>query len=416
MQGRVGGLVARDEHDVAVGIPVGDAAFRLEEGVLRPRRVKMLGDDVLCAGDRACRVAAADVLVRLHVRRFLVKDHRRIRSGLRDVMYRRKDVIGHLDEFFRLLQRFLILRDHQRDRVAQIVRHAADGDQRVLVVLQMADLVFPGDVLGGQHRHHARQLQRRGGVDARYTGAGVLAAHGGAVAHSLHIEVVGIFAVAEHLFLHVHAVDTAAEAPVRRRGQRNFSLAEDLARQPDGVDDLDIAGAAAVVIADGKADLLVRRIRDLIQQALGAQHHARNTEAALHRAGLAEGEGIGRFLKIRQALDRQHVLAVQAFGIGNTGTAGLALDQNGAGAAGALAASVLDGREAQLVAQIAQELLFFGNGDFLSVDIENRHSAGPFLVSCAFNTNYIDIQVLFLDYNALYNKTPLPARQRRYLF
>ena len=416
VQRRVGGLVGRDEHDVAVRVLIGHAALRLEESMLCPRRIEMLRNHVLGALDRPGRIAAADVLVRLYVRRLLLKDQRRVRGGLRDVMYRREDVVGHLDQFLRLFQRLQILRDDQRNRVSQIMRHAADGDQRILVVLQVSDLVLAGDVRGGEHRHHARQLQRKRSVNSRDTGAGVPAAHGGAVAHVFHIEIIGIFAVAEYLFLHVDTLDATAELPVRGGGQGDFPLAEDLSGQTDGVDDLDIARAAAVIVADGKADLLVRGFRDLVQQALGAQHHTGNAEAALHGAGFPEGEGIRRLFKIGQALDRQNMLPVQALGVRNAGAAGLSLDQNGAGAAGALAAPVLDGRQTQLVAQIAQQLLLFCNVDFLSIDIENRHSAGPFLVDCAYNTNQMNFLTKFLDYNALYNKTLLPARQERDLF
>ena len=193
-------------------------------------------------------------------------------------------------------------------------------------------------------------------------------------------------------------------------------LAQDLTCQTNRIDDLDIARTAAVVVADGKANLLVRRLGGLVKQALGAQHHARNAEAALHRAGLAERKRVGGFFKIRQSLNGQNVLALQALRVRNAGAARLALDQHGTRAAGALAAAVLDGRQTQLVAQITQELLLFCNVDFPAVDVKYGHNAGLLPVGCAFDTNYIDIRMLFLGYKALYNKTLPPARRERYLF
>lgn len=50
--------------------------------------------------------------------------------------------VGYFYELLRLFQNFRRFRDHKRDRVAQIMRQPADGDERILVVLQMADLVF----------------------------------------------------------------------------------------------------------------------------------------------------------------------------------------------------------------------------------------------------------------------------------
>ena len=291
------------------------------------------------------------MLIGLHVVFLLVKDQRCVGSGgLLDVMDGRQNLILNLDQLFGLFQHCLILRHYQRHGIAQIMGQAADRDEGVLVVLQMADFVFAGDVFCRQNGDDAGQLFGSRCVDGQHPGAGVFAAHGGAVAHAVYIEIVGELAVAQDFFLYVQPVDAGAQLPVGGRGQRNLALPQDLAGQTDGGDDLHIAGAAAVVIADGKADLLIRGIRALVQQGLAAQNHARDAEAALYGTGFTESKGERCLFKIGQTLHRQHPLAVQTVGVGNTGAAGFAVDQHRAGTAGTLAAAVLGGGDMQFVA------------------------------------------------------------------
>ena len=71
------------------------------------------------------------------------------------------------------------------------------------------------------------------------------------------------------------------------------------------------------------------------------------------------------------------MFSLQLGGGGNAGPGGLAVHQNGAGAAGALAASVLDGRQVQLVPQKADELLVAGGVDLRAVDEKCCHIKHP---------------------------------------
>ena len=233
------------------------------------------------------------------------------------------------------------------------------ADQGGLILLQMAHVDLAGDILLGSHAEHAGQRLGRGGINRQHTGTGILAAHRAAVAHAVHIHVVGVLAVALHLLLHVQTVDAAAQFPVIGAGSGDFPLAEDLRRQQNAVDDLYIAGAAADVVADGKGRLLAGGVGIYIQQALGGDHHAGDAETALNRARLAEGEGKDLLLPVAEALHRDNGLALQLVRLGNAGLGGLAVNENVAGAAGALAASVLHRGEVQLVPQKADQLLIF---------------------------------------------------------
>ena len=59
MQRRMGRLVGRQQHHVAVSVNIGNRALWLQERVLGPRRFKVPGDHVFGCCDRARRVAAA---------------------------------------------------------------------------------------------------------------------------------------------------------------------------------------------------------------------------------------------------------------------------------------------------------------------------------------------------------------------
>ena len=86
--------------------------------------------------------------------------------------------------------------------------------------------------------------------------------------------------------------------------------------------------------------------------------------------------GLGRFgSSVATTLDMmgQDVLAVEPLGIRNAGAAGLPVDEHGACAAGALAAAVFYGGEMQLIAQVAQQLLLFGDGNFGTVYVKCCH-------------------------------------------
>ena len=282
-------------------------------------------------------------------------------------------LVGHFDELFRLFEDLGRFCDHERDRVAEVMRQPAGGDERILVVLEMTDLVFPGNIRRRDDADDAGQrrgLRRVDGEDAR---ARILAAHGGAVAHVGQIPVVGVFAVAEDLFLDIDTVDAGAKLPVVLRRLRNDAFTAAFGRKAHSVDNLDVAGAAAVIVAQRIADLVVRRVGILIEQRLGAHHHARDAEAALDGSGLAVGVGVELLFLVRQTLDGDDVLSRQRIGKRRAGADGLAVNDDRAGAAGALRTTVLHARQVQRIAQIAQKPLVFLDRNFRSVYKKYSH-------------------------------------------
>ena len=216
----------------------------------------MLGNHILRLGDCPIGIAALDVLVCLHVVLVLFKDQRGVlRLGLFDAADSGQHFILHLHQVAGAIGGLHIHSADQGNTVAQIVGDLTHTDQRRLILFNMTHIHLAGNVLLGQHSYHALQRLRLGGIDGQHTGAGVLRADGNTVAHAIHIHIVGILTVAQHLLLYIEAVDTAAHLPVVLGSHRQLALTENFTCQQNGVNDLYIAGAAADIVADSKGCL-----------------------------------------------------------------------------------------------------------------------------------------------------------------
>ena len=353
--GVVDALVGAENLHAAL-VREGHRALRLQKRVLGEGRAEGPRDPVGRGRQRGRGVAPGDVAGLAEVSRAV--HLRRVRGhGLGDGGDGLQHLIVDLDLLLGGLQDLLGLGHHQADGVAHAAGHAAHRDHHVPVLLDMAHLVV-GHVLRRQHAHHARKRQRRGGVDGQHPRPGVLRTHGGQVQHALHVDVVGIFAVAQHLLPHVHPEGPPAHAVVVAlfRVRVDLRLApQDGPGQPDAVDDLAVAGAAAEVAPDGVANLLLGGIGVFVQQRLARHDHARGAEAALHRPADPEGVDKGLLLEGRKALHRLDAPPIHLPGGHHAGLHRRAVHDDGAGAAGALAAAVLHGMQVQVVPKIAQQ-------------------------------------------------------------
>ena len=135
----------------------------------------MLGNDILRLGDRTIGIAALDVLVCLHVVLVLFKHQRGVlRLGLFNAADSGQYFILHLHQVAGAIGGLHIHSADQGNTVAQIVGDLTHTDQRRLILLNMTHIHLAGNVLLGQHSHHALQRLRLGGVDGQHTGTGVL--------------------------------------------------------------------------------------------------------------------------------------------------------------------------------------------------------------------------------------------------
>src|SRR5260221_6933417 len=123
------------------------------------------------------------------------------------------------------------------------------------------------------------------------------------------------------------------------------------------MDDLHVAGAAAVVTAERILHFVALDRSALpLDQCGRREHHARRAEAALRCVQLMERGLHGReALGLAEAFERRDRRAVDRRNRRETRTPRLAVDENGARAAAALLAAGLRARDLELLAQDVQQ-------------------------------------------------------------
>ena len=367
----VGALVGRLYLD-AVLVREGNGALGLQESMLGKGRGKALRHGERALRQRLGGVAARHVTALAHV----VLELHRVAKGKETVVQARSvgspglDNVAHglqrlvidLYELLSLLERRFVLGDHQHDGIAHAAGDIALGDHDVPVLDKVADLV-DRHVLGAQDAHHAGQGLGLGGIDGEHTGARILGAHGAGIGQTRLIElvdVVGVFAFAEHLLAHVDTEGALAHAVVVAAFQVLVDLlfaAEHRSSQRNALDNLFVAGATADIATNGVLDLLLGGLGVLGDQRRTRHDHTGDAKAALHGAHGAKGVHKGLAHVLGQALDGHDVTAGGKGGGQHAGLDGRAVHVNGAGTAGTLGAAVLGGVDVQVVAQIAQQRL-----------------------------------------------------------
>ena len=287
------------------------------------------------------------------------------RLGLDNVTHGLQRLVINLYELLGLLERRLVLGNHQHDGIAHAAGDIALSDHDVPVLDKVADLV-DRHVLGAQDAHHTGQGLGLGGIDGEHAGARILGAHGAGVGQARLIElvdVVGILALAEHLLAHVNTEGALAHAVVVAALQvlvDLFFAAEHRGCQRNALNNLLVAGAAADVTANGVLDLLLGGFGVLGDERRTRHDHAGDAKAALHGAHGAKGVHEGLAHVLGQALDGHDVAAGGKRGGQHAGLDGRTVHVDGAGTACALGAAVLGGMDMQVVAQVAQQRFVLG--------------------------------------------------------
>ena len=266
---------------------------------------------------------------------------------------RRQDVVLDVDQLGgrpRLLAR---LGDDDGEHVAGERRAPADGDHHRPVLVDDPDAQLAGDVGGGEHGDDAVGGGGAGGVDGDDVGAGVGGEVQGGVEHPGHAEVVDVAAVAERqllgLVLGAGLTDAAAEGDLER-----LALGDRL----DGVEDLDVAGAAAQVGAEMRRHGVPVEVGALlVDLRLGAHHDAGDAEAALQPATGGEGARRTVALGVVEALQRRDVLAGDLVERLRAADDRLAVDEHGAAATlPRRRAAVLGRRHVELLAERGEQV------------------------------------------------------------
>ena len=206
--------------------------------------------------------------------------------GFVNIPHRFKRLIIDLDPFFCLLKYLQGLRDHKADGIPHTAGDIALRDHHVPVLHDMPHLVVR-HILRGQDSQHARHRLRPAAVYLQDTRPRISRADSGRVNHALHVDVVRIFAVSEHLFPDVHAESLLAHAVISTELKVSidrFLAAQDRRRQLYCLDDLFIARTAANISSQGFLDLIFAGRRVAVQQCFRRHHHSRGAKAALNRS------------------------------------------------------------------------------------------------------------------------------------
>ena len=161
----VGALVGRLHLD-AILVREGNGALGLQEGMLGKGRSKALRHGECALRQRLGGVAArhmaalAHVVLELHRvakgKEAVVQARGVGRPGLGDVAHGLQRLVINLYELLGLLERRLVLGNHQHDGVTHAAGDIALGDHDVPVLDKVADLV-DRHVLGAQNAHHTGQ-------------------------------------------------------------------------------------------------------------------------------------------------------------------------------------------------------------------------------------------------------------------
>ena len=347
--------------------------------MLGPWCFKMLGNHVFRAFNSFCGIAAANVLICTDIILFLIKYPWCVRcSSFLNGMDVRQHLIFYLDQLLRLLCSFSIFCCDKCNGVPQIMSQAANRNQGILIVLQMADLILTRNILSCNNSLPPRKLFCFCCVNRKNTCPRIFASESHSVKHAFRIEIIRIFSGAKNLFPHINSCHTGSKLPVFIF-LWNYALPHNSCGNPHCIYYFYIPCTATVIVAQGILDFLISWFFIYIQKSFGTHNHTRNAKTALYSSGFAVRIGIYFFFPIGQAFYCDHVFPFQGIRVRHTGFAGPAINDHGAGSAGALTAAVLYRGQMQFITQKAKQLLVFPGLYGLSIDCKCCHIGLSFL-------------------------------------
>ena len=349
--------------------------LRLEEGVFDPLGLERLGHGVGRGGQAGLGVAPAirragqDVTVELPDGVLIGFDvgHR--------VGHRRQHVVGDVDRRGGPTGGERIIGDDEGQDVAEVRGATADRNKDRPVLVNETGSELPGNVGRGDHARHAFHGFGGGGVDRQHVGSGVVGQPHRTVqeARWRHVVDVGPGSQGQRFGF---VLDTTRADPLGT--DRNGHLAG--GQILDGVEDLDIAGAAAQVTPEEPGRILTLQVGALlVDHRLRAHHDARRAETALQCSVGGEGCGHRRRFGRIETLGGQHLGTVDLGHRRLTGDPGLAVDDDRtASALTGRSAPVLGRDDAEFVAEGGQQMLVIvGRRHRPAVEDEVGHVGAP---------------------------------------
>ena len=174
--------------------------------------------------------------------------------------------------------------------------------------------------------------------------------------HAVALQIADEFAAAAQKTQIFDPLDRAADVAVRPDHGLS-ALPVGGARFEHGLDDRDVAGAAAQIARQRRADAVGVRLRFLRQKGMRGHQHAGRAEAALQRVMLAEG-GLQRAQRVvvRETLDGDDAAAFGLHRQHQTGADRSPVDNDRARAADAVLAAEMRAGEPQFLPQAIGEM------------------------------------------------------------
>ena len=207
MECAISRLVCGNDHDIPVIINISHCTFRFQKSMFRPWCLKMMRNHMRRLTDGFICIASADMFISLNIGCLFIKYKRcTFRSRFLNIMYSRQYLIFNLNELLCLLCRLHILRRHKCNGISQIMRQSAYRDHCILIVLQMADLILSWDICCRKNINNPRQSLRRCCINRQNSCSRILTSERRTITHAIQIVIIRIFAVTQHLLLHVQSV------------------------------------------------------------------------------------------------------------------------------------------------------------------------------------------------------------------
>ena len=188
----------------------GHRAFRFQESVLGKGRTVCLGHHVSGIFQGLLCIPAGNVAALAQIS-LLMYPGRVLCHGFLNGAHGFQLLIINLHHPLCLLKDVPGLGNHQTDGVAHTAGDISLCNHYVPVLLEMAHLVI-GDILGREHGQHAGKGRCLLAVNIQNPCPRIPGADSRSIYHSLHLHVIRVLAVAQHLFPHIQAEGTLSDA------------------------------------------------------------------------------------------------------------------------------------------------------------------------------------------------------------
>ena len=259
------------------------------------------------------------------------------------------------------------LRHDEGEDVPQVGGASADGDEHRPVLVDEADPQVAGDVGGGEDPHHPGGGLGAGHVDGEDVGSGMVGEAQEPVQHAGEPQVVDESPVAEGQLPGLVA-DAGGADPSDRLHLRNHPVGDVV----DGVEDRQVAGAAAQVPAQVAGHLLPGEgVAFAVDEGLGSEEDPRGAEPALEGTVGGEGVGVQGPFGLVEAFEGEDLGSLHLGEGSLAADPGLPVDDDGAGATLARwGASVLGGGDTEFGTERGEQMWMVADFDVPSVESE----------------------------------------------